>query len=490
MRVIGVDVAKDFIVAFDGKMFFVFPETKKVPKRKIPKKAQIKRVKSVSEIVNRGDIVILEQTGTYGIRFAKLFQRAGSKVLIADGKALARFRGGKSTLKNDYVDAQAIREMYFSARRRNIHPFHAQRYQLRTIVRHYLRLNKELTRAVNRLKQQLVHLFPETGQYHNYSRYKLFKHLDDIEKELLQHPESLTIVALSELRNVRNLLNSIEMVKKEMESIVINHPDYEILKSFQLGVIQMAALIAYYWDINLFRSKDAFIGYCLMGVRHEQSGDSVLSNRTDKSRAEIKGVFYMHFQNAHRRTSPLQPLTLYTKLQESEYKRRFIKYLDKLLEWIYYGLKYRMTFPEVIERAIRERGQQLIYLESKIQDPETKEDKYYFQRLLERYKNTSDLFLVCKDISTLLKKATSAEKVECQDYYKEEPPHGGNNEMGKERIPKTIGCKNAGIWNLCITENSGGLPAGIYGNITRGSAFEGERNINRIRHLGMPAKKK
>ncbi|WP_456484770.1 IS110 family transposase [Desulfurobacterium sp.] len=486
MKVVGVDVAKDFIVAYDGKAFFVFPETKKVSKRKIPKKAQIKRVRSVSEIVNRGDVVILEQTGTYGIRFAKLFQKAGAKVLIADGKALARFRGGKSTLKNDYVDAQAIREMYFSARRRNIHPFHAQRYQLRTIVRHYLRLNKELTRAVNRLKQQLVHLFPETEHYHNYSRYKLFKQLDDIEKELLQHPESLTIVALSELHNVRNLLSSIEMVKKEIESIVVNHTDYEILKSFQLGIIQMATLIAYYWDINLFRSKDAFIGYCLMGVRHEQSGDSVLSNRTDKSRAEIKGVFYMHFQSAHRKTSPLQPLTLYMKLRESEYKRRFVKYMDKLLEWIYYGLKYRMTFPEVIKKVIKEKGQQLIHLESKIHDPETKEDKYYYRQLLERYRNTSDLFLVCKDISTLLKKATSADKVECQDYYKEEPPHGGNNEMGKERISKTTGCENAGIRNLYNAGNSSGLPAGIYGNITGRSAFEGERNINRLRYLGMP----
>ncbi|SNR83556.1 IS110 family transposase [Desulfurobacterium atlanticum] len=482
MKVIGVDVAKDFIVAFDGKTFFIYPENKN-PRRRIPKRAAVKRVKEISDIAGKDDVVILEQTGTYGIRFAKLFEKAGAKVFIADGKALARFRIGKSTIKNDYVDAQAIREIYFTARRKNVHPFHSQRFQLRTMVRHYIRLNKELTRAVNRFKQQIIHLFPNDN-YHNLSRYKLFKNLDEIKNKLKQHPESLVIVALSEIANIKHLTEAVEMTKKEIESVVLNHPDYEILKTFNLGIMQMAALIAYYWDVNLFRSKDSFIGYCLMGVKHEQSGDSVLTNRTDKSRAEIKGIFYMQFQVAHKEISPLKPLTIYMKLKESQYKRRFIKYLDRLLEWIYYGLKYRMTFPEVIDYVIKEKTQQLMKLEEKIKSSEAKEDTFYYKQLLERYRNTSDWLLVCQDISTLLKNRQRAAGVECQDYYKEQILKGESHEMGEKRPTETNINQNAGTWNLYSTGNGRELSQGLYGSFTGRSPFKGEPNINRLWYMG------
>jgi transposase len=474
-KVIGVDVAKDFIVAYDGKKFYVYsPCVKKVSLRKrLPKKAEVKLVSRIDEIATQGDVVVLEQTGSYGVRFAKLFQQVGAKVYIADGKALHRFRNGKRETKNDYVDAQAIREMYFSSRRKNVHPFHPQRYQLRTIIRHYQRLNKELTRAVNRLKQQLVHLFPEKD-YHNLKRYKLFQKLDEIEKELLQHPESLGLVALSEVRNIKNIITSIDILKKELESIVKNHPDYEILRSFELGIIQMAVLIAYYWDISLFKDKNDFIAYCLMGVRYEQSGESVNSSRTDKSRNEIKGIFFMHFQRAHRSDSPFRPLVMYLRIKSSEYKKRYIKYLDKLFEWIFYALKYRLTFKKVIELSIVEKENQLQHLEKKIRDPQTKEDQYYYRRLLERYRNTSDLLLVCKDISTSLEeKAKMASEVECQDYY-EELKNTNTEETGNENHSSNEGGSITqvskgltGIWRDFNPSTGGEMPIGIYEALKR-----------------------
>ena len=473
-KVIGVDVAKDFIIAYDGRKFYVYnPCGKKSSLRKrLPKKAKIEFVEHIGEIATSGDIVVLEQTGSYGVRFAKFFQQVGAKVYIADGKALHRFRNGKRETKNDYVDAQAIREMYFSSRRKNVHPFHPQRYQLRTMIRHYQRLNKELTRAVNRLKQQLVHLFPEKD-YHNFKRYKLFQKLDDIEKELLQHPESCSIVALSEIKNIKNIITSIDILKKEFESIVKNHPDYEILRSFELGIIQIAVLIAYYWDISLFKDKNDFIAYCLMGVRYEQSGESVNSSRTDKSRNEVKGIFFMHFQRAHRSISPLRPLTMYLKFKNSEYKKRYIKYLDKLFEWIFYALKYRITFEEVIKLSIREKEAQLRHLEKKIKDPQVKEDQYYYRRLLERYRNTGDLLLVCKDISTSLeKKARKASEVECQDYYKELNANMGETKDGKcssneGRDITQISEELTGLWRDLDPSTGGEMPIGVYGAFKR-----------------------
>ncbi len=414
-KIIGVDVAKDFIVAYDGKNFYVYGNSKRGLKSRLPKRKKIKviHVNDISQIASTGDKVILEQTGNYGLRYVKLFNEAGAEVYVADGKSLHRFRVGKREEKDDYVDAQAIREIFFSPRRRQVHKFHYERYRLRTLVRHYQRLNKELTRSVNRLKQQLVHLFPKEN-YHNLTRYKLFKCLKELEVELIKNPDATTLVAVSEVRNISNLLESLNTLKAEIESIVKNHPDYEILKSFDFGIMQMAALIGYYWDINLFKSKNAFISYCLMGVRKEQSGESLNRVKTDRNRSEIKGIMFMHFKSAHKTNSPYLPLVSYLRFRESEYKKRFIKYLDKVFELVYYGLKYRMTFSEVIKKAIKEKETQLQLLKKKITRVE---NINYRKRLLERYRYTSDLLLVCQDISTRLQKATRASGVECRDYY-------------------------------------------------------------------------
>jgi len=429
MKVIGADVGKDFIVLYDGELFHVFyPDGKSRKKVKVPKNAKVKLLNNLSELIDENSVVVLEQTGTYGIRFAKLAEKAGATVLIADGKALNRFRGHVDQ-KTDYHDAKALRMMYFSQRRKNIHPFHIQRFQLRTIVRHYQRLNKELTRSVNRLKQQLVHLFPEKD-YHNLQRYSLFKRLNQIKEELLKSPESLALIAISEIENIQHINKHLEIISKELESIVKNHKDYEILKSFGFGIIQMAVLIAYYWDISLFQNADDFVAYCLMGVRREQSGISVNHTKTDKSRSEIKGIFYLYFLRAHRTGFPLKPLTEYLQLKEKSYKKRFIKFLDRVFRLVFVGLKERKTLEEVIERKITEQKHQLERLEQKIaetwnllnQTAEREEKRFltsYSNRLTERYRNTSDTLLVCQDISTLLKQGRNGQGVERQGYYEE-----------------------------------------------------------------------
>ena len=181
-----------------------------------------------------------------------------------------------------------------------------------------------------------------------------------------------------------------------------------------------------------------------MGVKKEQSGKSVNRTRTDKTRTEVKGILYLFFLKCHREDSPLKPLVEYMKIRESEHRSRYIKFLDKLFELIYYALKERKTFEEIIEKGIEERKAQLSNLESKIYSREAKENPEYYRRLLERYRNTSDLLLVCKDISTAIKRnRQSAEAVECQDYYKEDlrglykPIYQENsNENNQRRVTK------------------------------------------------------
>ena len=494
-KVVGADVAKDFLVLYDGRDYYLYyPDSSKRPrsvKKKLPKNATVKVIKDLSEVLDSNTILILEQTGTYGIRFAKLAFQLGAEVLVADGKALNRYRGKSDDKKTDYHDAKAIREMYFSPRRKNIHLFHPQRFQLRTMLRHYQRLQKEITRSVNRLKQQLVHLFPNK-EYHNFTRYKLFKELPNIKKELYQSPESLSLVALSEIENLENMIKHSERLKEEFESIVKNHPDYEILKSFRLGLIQMVALIAYYWDISLFKNADDFVGYCLMGVRREQSGKSIDKVLTDKSRSEIKGAFYMFFMSSYRLSSPYKPLAEYWKLQESEHKRRFIKFADMLFRWIFKGLKERLTFPEVISQKIKEQQLQLEYIEPKIREAKhilytqklTKEQREAVQKYLDsliiRGRNTSDLLLVCQDISTLLEKGREkGQGVESQGYYEESNQRlGGEIDLEQTGIYKALKRANEGGGSGSNKGNSGSLPKGLYSALRRRSVRKGQQDTD------------
>ena len=94
MRVIGCDVAKDFLVFHDVKGFYLYSENKKKTER-LKAKLKAKEIKNLSELIKNGDTVILEQTGTYGLSYAKRIEQLGATVLIADGKEFKRFRNGR-----------------------------------------------------------------------------------------------------------------------------------------------------------------------------------------------------------------------------------------------------------------------------------------------------------------------------------------------------------------------------------------------------------
>jgi len=493
MKVIGCDVSKDFIVLYDGKRFYLYAENEKTLKKKrlkrLPPGTETVNLKRLKELVN-GSTVILEQTGTYGVRYAKILEELGANILIADGKEFKRFRHGRHRNKNDLVDAKYLREMFFSPyHQRYIRPFHYGRYRLRALIRHQIRTNKDLTRAVNRLKQLLAYLFPGKD-YYTMNRYSLFKNLEAIKKELLSHPDSLSLSALSEIKKIEVCLEAIEIAEKEIESIIVNHQDYKILKSFpHLGIKAIASLIAYYWDISLFSSKDAFIGYVLMGTRLEQSGSSLFVNKTDKSRSEVKAIFYMIFQQAHRRNSPYKPLVNYIATNyygKHNNKKRFIKFLDKLLELVYYALKYRLTFDQVIKTAIFNKALQIKALQEK-----EKSDELTREELVRLYR-TNGLKLAYEDISSRLE--------ECQTYCQEKEPlpveadppplpvnphpevnNEKDNENGiSENSSRRPGKRTRNQNDSCGTESNPGLnpETDSSGNKNiRGSGIQGIRDI-------------
>ena len=410
MRVLGCDVSKNFLVFYDGSSYLVYVDNARAFKtaKRLPRNAVV--FTDLKEIVNRGDIVVLEQTGSYGVRYAKLLESLGVQVFIADGKAFKRFRGHKNTTKNDFVDAKYLRKMFLYEPeeddeedwRRFIYPFHYERYRLRTLVRHKIRLEKDLTRFINRLRQLLTNVLPDSN-YYDLPRLKFINSLDEIEKELLQVPDALTIPAITEVEKIKTTLKAIELTEKEIESIVINHSDYEILRTFPLGLMSIASLMAYYWDIELFHSKDAFISYVLMGTKSEQSGTSVNTNRTDKTRTEVKAFLYMIYFQSFRQNSPFYSLAQWLKRNYTgghQNKKRFIKFAHKLLELVYYALKYRLTFPEVVELTLSNMKKQFAVLE-KISYDEERIANYRFPELFwVRYSRLKALIPVYQDIAS------------------------------------------------------------------------------------------
>jgi len=422
MKVIGCDVSKDFAVLYDGSSHYTYGTF-------LPRAKELD-LEGLKELL-KDATVIIEQTGTYGIRYAQIFKRLGATVLVADGKEFKRFRLGRSRNKDDLIDAKYLREFYLSLEhQRYVRPFHQERFTLRALIRHIIRTNKDLTRSVNRLKQSLAYLFPEDS-YYNLSRYKLFKELPAIEKALLAHDNILKLTALAELQKIKTCLESLEQATETLKEIVEAHPDYEILKTFpHLNLISIATLIAYYWDINLFKTKDAFIGYVLMGTKLEQSGKSLYSNRTDKARTEVKGNLYMIYLQACRKTSPLKPLTDHIRASYAgshNNKKRYIKFLDKLLEAVYYALKHRLTFQQLIDLLIRRRIEQREKLLQK------RKEKELSQRELSRLYKTSNLLLVYQDISDRL---TAAEHQTYNNGEFEEEK-GGENEDNHQKPPNS-----------------------------------------------------
>lgn len=347
MKVIGCDVAKTFVILHDGQKHFYINDT---------------NIKQVHELV-KDNIVVLEQTGSYGVRWAYIFSDLGAKVFVADGKEFKAFRNGRDRRKDDWIDAYYLRLFYKDqTKRKYCKPFNPIMIKLRTLIRQHIRNEKDITRSMNRLMQYTAMIFPY-DEYYSLKRSKFIQALDKIEQKLIDSPNALSGVALMELRKLKVSLSQQKILEEEIRSIARNHPDYELLMTFPgFGEILIATLIAYYWNIKNFPDVDAFIGYVLMGSLCEQSGISLNRVKTDKARTEVKGKFFNLFRSAHiknRRgyTHPYNPLAEVLKVRVFggwNMKKRYIKFLSRIFELVYYALKYRMTYKEVLKFKIRE----------------------------------------------------------------------------------------------------------------------------------------
>jgi transposase len=374
--VIGCDVSAGFIILHDGKNALRIEDPKELPDLK-------------------NAVFVLEQTGAYGIRWAQIFSNFG-EVYIADGRDFKNFRLAHTRQKNDSLDAFYLRE-YFLQRPQKCRPFNPQIVYIRALIRQHIRNQKDITMHTNRLLQYLQMIDPYAPRP---SRYKLHRYLDQIENRIKELPHALTDLALSEIKKLKACLEEAQKVRQEIENIARNHPDYEILRTFPLSDLQVAVILAYSWDINNFSNKDGYIAYTLMGTTLEQSGKSLYKVKTDKARTEIKGLLYTLYLNANKEKHPLKPLSDLAKELASDrnnYKKRYIKFLSRLLELVYYARKERTDYRTTLQNAITRRERELSYTQQKELNPTRAKKLYHLTRSI---KTLKELLARCEDISS------------------------------------------------------------------------------------------
>ncbi len=395
-RIHGCDVGRGVVIGYSGEYWWAYIEdvnlrkrveegkTKYIKKTKtmritkggktievqrdirIPIK-EVRLIKNISDIVKKGDVVILERTGANGLRYARMFRRIGARVYIVDGKLFNRFQmiyGGK----DDFSDAKGLYTYgYIYALKKSgstdlniilkdmkevrLYSLIDDEVKLRYLINAYRRVNKDLTNAINRLRDHLTAFLPDSAPFRTEGY--ILNHLDEF-PTMIEDPDYRNLVEY-EIKRVKIAKeHKEETLKRIREYLQHNYSEeYSILKTIPwISDIQIAIILAYggiRLSLGMINTRDELIGYAVEGTRRIQSGKSDSKNK-DKMRKEVLGVFWMYYWSAHKKIHPLHPLVEYLM---SSYggdiiKKRYRKFIDKLLEIVRIMLKYRLPFREAI----------------------------------------------------------------------------------------------------------------------------------------------
>jgi len=348
-KVWGVDVSKNYIVAYDGETFYKFG---------------IGEIEDFGALLKPGDVVVLEQTGVYSLPWIFSFLKRGAEVYIAHTTALKQLRAFIGASKNDVKDAELLRKLYFEGR--FIYRFDENRFWLRFYFFSYRRSVKDFSILVNRLRAFIHLVKPNLGDFKT-SR----KGLEELKKKIEGKVKKDFAYAYI-YRLVEKLLLTIEdrkIFEKELHKYLVIHKDYEILKSFpHFSDLVIAGLVSTYWDIERFQSSkvktfsngkvkikkveavDRFISYLIGSSLRWQSGKMDKSKKVQK-RPYLLGLLYPIYIQSGAKKSVLYPLWNYIRVNYSKLSgnQRYIKFLDRILRLVYLAVKHRWTFKEVIE---------------------------------------------------------------------------------------------------------------------------------------------
>ena len=349
-KVWGLDVSKDYIIAYDGQKFYKF---------------LLEEIDKFIDLVGANDIVVLEQTGIYSLPWILGLTKKGVKVFIAHTTALKELRRFMGYSKNDAKDSELLRKLYLEGK--FVYPFDVQKFWLRFYFFNYRRAVKDFNQTVNRLRAFLNLVKPDWAKFKTSK-----KGLKELKEKLEKRAKYDALYAYT-LRLTEKLLLTLEDRKnfeKELHKWVVLHKDYELLKTFpHFSDLIIAGLVSTYWDIENFKpskevvySKDGkvkfrkvkavdkFRAYLIGGSKRYQSG-KMDRNRKYQKRPYILGLLYPVFIQAGKKSSPLYPLWAYVKDHYGLLNgfQRYYKFLGYLLGLVYLSVKHRWDFKQVIE---------------------------------------------------------------------------------------------------------------------------------------------
>ena len=349
-KIWGLDVSKDYIIAYDGQIF---------------QKFLLEEIDKFIDLVGANDVVVLEQTGIYSLPWILGLSKKGVKVFIAHTTALKELRRFMGYSKNDAKDSELLRKLYLEGK--FVYPFDVSKFWLRFYFFNYRRAVKDFSQTVNRLRAFLNLVKPDWAKFKTSK-----KGLTELKSKLEKRAKYDALYAYT-LRLTEKLLLTLEdrrVFEKELHKWVVLHKDYELLKTFpHFSDLTIAGLVSTYWDIENFKpfkevvySKDGkvkfrkvkavdrFVAYLIGGSKRHQSG-KIDRNRKYQKRPYILGLFYPVFIGSGKDSSPLYPLWAFirNKYFYLSGNQRYLKFLDRLLRLVYLSAKYKWNFKQVIE---------------------------------------------------------------------------------------------------------------------------------------------
>jgi len=352
-KIWGIDVSRDYIIAYDGQVFYKF---------------SLSEVSKFVSLVSSGDVIVLEQTGTYSLPWIfSLLKTKTVEVYVAHTVALKELRNFVGVSKNDVKDAELLRKLW--EHKRFIYKFDENRFWLRFYFFSYRRTVKDFSVLVNRLRAFLHFVKPELAGF-RVSKKGLEELKAKIERRAKKDFAYGYIYRLAE--KLLLTLEDRKLLKKELYKYLVVHKDYKILKTFpHFSDLVIAGLVSTYWDIGRFKAEkvrtfsdgkmkvrkvkavDKFRAYLLGSSRRWQSG-KMDKNKKVQKRVYILGLLYPVFVQSGKKGAVLHPLWAYVREKYSllaGYKR-YYKFLGYLLEWVYLAVKNEWTFKEVIKHKI------------------------------------------------------------------------------------------------------------------------------------------
>ncbi|MEO0189313.1 MAG: transposase [candidate division WOR-3 bacterium] len=368
-KVIGCDIGNGILVFYDpeegfkvwiekgvkvevpqtAKIITETGEEKKIPVQKFepPKRYDHdNHLHQLGQIV-KGKTVVIENTGTYSVRYGILFLMLGAKeVYTVHGREFARFYIHTRKTKDDYFDAYYL-HLYGRQDNAKIHKFNPDMHKARLLYTQYKKLIKARTSFINTLRQILPIYYPHQVPITSEA---LIKKVEKGEYD------NLGISHL--IQPLKVIIKEIKQIQKQMEEELdrLTETERRILGDFFNSNIAYAYCVkALYWDISRFHNEDSFISYMILGGNTKSSGKGKRGEwKITNVRGEILVLGYNIYISSFGRGTEKKIFSPLAKYVSRKWRKgKILAFTDIFVRLLYKCLREQKSLSDVLLDLIR-----------------------------------------------------------------------------------------------------------------------------------------